>query len=159
MVTASFPSAEAPALPSISVELPEAWQQRTAPDMLLAVIEDRGPDAFSPNVVIGVTRQPAGHTLQSAQRAADEYVQDLREVALLDRAEVDLGGRTWYVIEFAHITDVAGTVAQVVAVTVVDNGPVSDMVRVTGTVAGDRTEQDLPGVREVIASTRVAEAG
>jgi hypothetical protein len=158
MATASFPSTEAPALPSISVDLPEGWQQRTAPDMLLAVIEDRGPDAFSPNVVVGVTRQPAGHPLQAAQQAADEFVQGLREVALLERADVELGGRPWSIIEYAHVTDVAGTIAQVVAVTVVDNGPVTDMVRVTGTVLAERIEQDLPAVREVIASTRVVEA-
>ena len=155
MPQASFPSDAFPALPMVAVDHPAEWVARPVDGTLLAVIHDLGPDAFSPNVVLGATRHAAGHTLELAAAAVAEYVERLPEVAPVDAARVDFGDRAWWVSEFAYASTAAGTVVQVVAVTVVDSGPVSDVVRVTGTASTADYEASLPVIRRIIASTRV----
>ena len=157
MSQASFPSDEFPAFPAVTLEAPDGWQPRAVAGTVLAVIDDRGPDAFSPNVVVSITRTAAGHTLDQAAAAVEESVSRLPEVAPVDAARVEFGDRPWAVSEFAYATSAVGTVVQVVAVTVVDNGPVSDVVRVTGTATPADYETALPVIRQVVAGTRVGD--
>ena len=155
MSQASFPSDDFPAFPAVTLDAPDGWEPRAFAGTVLALIDDRGPDAFSPNVVVGVTRTAAGHTLDEAAAAVEEYVSRLSEVAPVDSARVEFGGRTWAVSEFAYTTAAVGTVVQVVAVTVVDHGPVTDVVRVTGTATPADYETSLPAIRQIVADARV----
>lgn len=155
MSQASFPSDAFPAFPAVTLDAPDGWEPRAFAGTVLALIDDRGPDAFSPNVVVGVTRTIAGHTLDEASAAVEEYVSRLPEVAPVDSARVDFGDRAWAVSEFAYTTDSVGTVVQVVAVTVVDHGPVTDVVRVTGTATPADYETSLPAIRQIVADARV----
>lgn len=155
MSQASFPSDDFPAFPAVTLDAPDGWEPRAFAGTVLALIDDRGPDAFSPNVVVGVTRTAAGHTLDEAAAAVEEYVSRLPEVAPVDSARVEFGGRTWAVSEFAYTTAAVGTVVQVVAVTVVDHGPVTDVVRVTGTATPADYETSLPAIRQIVADARV----
>lgn len=156
MAQASFPSADFPAFPAVTLDAPDGWEPRAFAGTLLALIDDRGPDAFSPNVVVGVTRTVAGHTLDEAAAAIEEYVARLPEVAQVDAARVEFGGRAWAVSEFAYASAAVGTVVQVVAVTVVDHGPVTDVVRVTGTATPADYETSLPAIRQIVADAVVA---
>lgn len=158
MPQASFPSADFPAFPAVSLQHPDEWTPRPAADTLFAVIDDRGAEAFSPNVVVGVTRAVGGHTLAQAAAAIQADINALREVAPVDAAEVRFDGTPWFVSEFAHATDAAGTVIQIIAVTVVASGPFTDIVRVTGTATPADYEESLPVIRSIIASTRVSAA-
>jgi hypothetical protein len=155
MSQASFPSDDFPAFPAVTLDAPDGWEPRAFAGTVLALIDDRGAEAFSPNVVVGLTRTAAGHTLDEASAAVEEYVSRLPEVAPVDSARVELGGRTWAVSEFAYTTAAVGTVVQVVAVTVVDHGPVTDVVRVTGTATPDDYETSLPAIRQIVAAARV----
>lgn len=155
MTLTSFPSAEFPGFPSIALDRPEGWQARAASDTVLAVVEDRDDDTFSPNVVATVTRIAAPYTLDDAATAADVYIGGLVEVEQIDSARVQLNGRAWAVTEFAHIAEGAGTLVQVLAVTVVENGPFADVVRLTGSVSPVGFETTLPQVRAIITSAVV----
>lgn len=156
MPEASFPSPAFPAFASVTLEHPGTWTPRPVAGSVLAVVDDRGADAFSPNVVVGITRAAAGHTLEAASAAIDEYVRGLPEFAPVDAALVEFGGAAWWVSEFAYATEAVGTVIQVVAVTVVDAGVAADVVRVTGTATPADYEASLPVIRQIVASTRVA---
>jgi len=155
MPEASFPSADFPAFPAVSLQYPDEWTPRPVVNTLFAVIDDRGAEAFSPNVVAGVTRAVGSFTLEQAAAAVQADVAALNEVAPVDAAQVGFGGTPWFVSEFAHSTEAAGTVIQIIAVTVVASGPFTDVVRVTGTASPADYEQSLPVIRKVIASTRV----
>jgi len=76
-------------------------------------------------------------------------------VATVDNAPVDFGGRTWGVAEFAYRAEGAGSVVQVIAVTVVPTGEAADVVRITGTASADDYETSLPVIRGIVASARV----
>jgi hypothetical protein len=158
MPQASFPSDLFPAFPAITLEFPEGWQARPVVEALLAVVDDRGPDAFAPNVVVGVTRTTRDVTLSTAADALQAEVAGLREVAPVDAAQVGFGDVSWFVSEFAYVSDAAGTIMQVVAVAAVGNGPFTDVVRVTGTASPADFEESLPVIRKIIASTRIASA-
>lgn len=152
MPHAAFPSADFPAHPSITLDTPDGWAPRVVAGTVIAVAEDRGADAFSPNVIVGLTRVPAGHTLDEAAAAITTQVAQLAEVAPVDTATVDFAGRDWWVTEFAYASAAAGTVVQVVAVTVIENGPVADVVRVTGTASPADYETSLPAIRQIVSS-------
>lgn len=154
MPEASFPSDAFPALPAVTIDLPDNWSPRTVPGTFLAAIDDRG-SAFSPNVVLGITRVGAGHTLDAAAAAVAQHVETLPELAPIDTARVDFGGAQWWVTEFAYATEAAGTVAQVVAVTVVDHGEVVDVLRLTGTATPADYETSLPQIRSIVSSARI----
>ncbi len=155
MSQASFPSDAFPAFPAVTLDAPDGWEPRAFAGTVLALIDDRGPEAFSPNVVVGLTRAEAGHTLDAAAAAVEEYVAQLPDVAPVDSARVEFSGRTWAVSEFAYATAAVGTVVQVVAVTVIDHGPVTDVVRVTGTATPADYETSLPAIRQIVAGARV----
>lgn len=156
MPQASFPGPSFPAYPAITLEYPEGWEPRPVVDAVLAVLDDRGPDAFSPNVVVGITRAGRDVTLSTAADALQTEVAGLREVAPVDAAQVSFDGASWFVSEFAYVSEAAGTIMQVVAVAAVGNGPFTDVVRVTGTASPADVEESLPVIRRIIASTRIA---
>ncbi|KRA25027.1 hypothetical protein ASD65_11775 [Microbacterium sp. Root61] len=155
MPEASFPSAAFPAFPAVSLQHPDEWTPRAVVNTLFAVIDDRGADAFSPNVVAGVTRAVGAVTLEQAAAAVQADIAALNEVAPVDAAQVGFDGTPWFVSEFAHLTEAAGTVIQIIAVTVVESGPFTDVIRVTGTSSPADYEQSLPVIRKIIASTRI----
>ncbi|MBN9155480.1 MAG: LpqN/LpqT family lipoprotein [Microbacterium sp.] len=156
MTEASFPSAAFPDFPAVTIEHPAEWSARPVPGALLAVIDERDAATFSPNVIVGVTRVGADHTLADEVAAVADYVTRLPEVATVDNAPVDFGGRTWGVAEFAYRAEGAGSVVQVIAVTVVPTGDAADVVRITGTAGADDYETSLPVIRGIVASARVA---
>jgi hypothetical protein len=155
MTEASFPSAAFPDFPTVTIEHPDAWVTRPVPGALIAVIDEHDAETFSPNVIVGVTRVAGDHTLADEVAAVAQYVTQLPEVAPVDNAPVDFGDRTWGVAEFAYRADGAGSIVQVIAVTVVGNGDVTDVVRVTGTAGADDYETALPVIRSIVASARV----
>jgi hypothetical protein len=155
MTESSFPSAAFPDFPGVVIEHPDEWTQRAIPGALIAVIDERDAGTFSPNVIVGVTRVAADHTLAAEVAAVREYVTQLPEVAPVDNAPVDFGGRTWGVAEFAYRAEGAGSIVQVIAVTVVASGDAADVVRITGTASADDYEAALPVIRRIVASARV----
>ena len=155
MTEASFPSAAFPDFPAVTIEHPAEWSTRPVPGALIAVIDERQAETFAPNVIVGVTRVAGGHTLADEVASVAQYVTQLPEVAPVDNAPVDFGGRTWGVAEFAYRADGAGSIVQVIAVTVVEHGDAADVVRITGTAGADDYETALPVIRNIVASARV----
>lgn len=153
---ARFPSAEFPELPALTMAIPEGWAARQVPGTLLAVVLDRGPGAFSPNIVITLTRGTQS-TWEQAEAAVDEYAAGLQDVETAPRERVVLGERRWSVLEFAHVIPEAGTVFQTIATTLVDRGPVFDLIRATSTVTPDVLDATQPQVRAAIGSIRITE--
>ena len=122
MTEASFPSAAFPDFPSVTIEHPAEWSAQPVAGALLAVIDGREAATFSPNVIVGVSRVGAEHTLADEVAAVADYVTRLPEVAPVDNAPVDFGDRTWGVAEFAYRAEGVGSIVQVIAVTVVSSG-------------------------------------
>ncbi len=155
MNKAQFPSPRFPDFPSISVEVPEGWTPSSVPGTLMAVVKQRGPEEFSPNVVITASRG-VGTSWEEAETAVDEYVLGLAEVESTPRERVVLSDRRWSVLEFAHVSAAVGTVFQVIGVSLVENGPFTDSIRVTGSAAPVDVRELASVIRGIIASTEIS---
>src|SRR5690625_5792251 len=68
----SYPSAEFPGPPRITVEIPDAWQTLTVPGVQLAVAQPRVEGSFRANVVVTVQRFAADFTLEAARAGLEQ---------------------------------------------------------------------------------------
>lgn len=155
MKSVEFPTAEFPQLPRISLPLPDGWLPSHLPGALLGGLLDRGPTAFSPNVLVTHARE-RDVELATVEAAIDEYVATLADAQAIDRRRITLDDRIWSVLEFAHTVPQVGTVFQIIAATVVANGPVDDVVRITASTTPEGMEEILPLLRDIITGARVA---
>jgi hypothetical protein len=155
MSRVQFPSQEFPDFPAVSLQPAEGWTTRPVPGTVLAVVLDRGPEKFSPNVVVTLTRG-VDTTWEDADAAVDAFVSGLSEVESAPRERPVFDERPWSVLEFAHVTEEAGTVFQLIAVALLEHGPVVDSVRVTASIAPEDMDEVLPVLRRIVASTQIS---
>lgn len=156
MSVADFPSLDFPEVPAIRISLPAEWRPRAVSGTILGAGLDRGPESFSPNVIVTHERV-AGGSWDASEAAVTTYVNTLADVQVIDRQRVTLGGRPWSVFEFAHVAAGVGTVIQIIAVTLVERQSVSDVIRVTASTDPVDVDVVLPQLRAIIADTVVVE--
>ncbi len=138
----------------MSVEWAEPWREEVIPGTVLAVVFERGPQKFSPNVVVTITRGVAT-TWGEAEAAVEEFVSTLTEVEVVPRERALFSAVPWSVVQFAHVSAAAGTVFQIVCDHAGSPRPVVDTVRVTATCDADGVEEFLPELRRIVASVEI----
>jgi len=119
----------------VTAGLPSGWSAQELPDGSVALVAPQRPGEFTPNVVLGLTVLPSGtdaSVLLGSVRAARDQ---LPAVTLVGEEEREVGGRSWYVTEYAFTHDQAGTLAQGVRLARAD-GTAPVYVRSTATCAG-----------------------
>jgi hypothetical protein len=151
----SFPSQAFPAFPSFALDIPAEWESLIIPSSSLAA---RAPTAghFRPNVVVTLSRFGATYDLQQAILALKEEHAQLPEAIETVDADVDVSGFAGYAHEVTYRHAEFGTLVQSNRITVVDQGPVRDLVLAVGSCAGDRAKEDLPTLRAILKSLTVA---
>lgn len=148
--TVSFPSEQFPAYPAISVEAPEGWTPIVVPGMVLALGRTPEPDVFRANVVVAVSRFPAGYELSTASKSVVEKFASLADAHEIGRDTATIDGVEWFHIESTFSDPRVGTLVQSAHLSIVDHGSVVDLVQVTGTVTGTQAhENGLGEVREI----------
>ena len=155
MSKVEYPSQAFPAYPHVLLEIPDKWEELNAPGSLLAVKHDRGSEQFSPNVILSILRDEASISLADSVKGIKAYINSLGTAILYEQA-IKLDDKDWYVAEFGRTIEGAGAIIQVVATTVVQNGPIVDTIRLTGSAALEDHEVGLKEVREIIASARIS---
>jgi len=155
VLTIQYPSQAFPVFPQIQLDIPTEWEETSAPGSLLAVKHEYGNESFSPNVILTISRDEPSISLADAVKTIKAYIESLGTSILYEQA-VKLDGKDWYVAEFGRVVEKAGTIIQIVATTVITNGPVTDVVRLTGSAASNDYEAGLKEVREIIASVKTS---
>ncbi len=147
MTQLTFPSAAFPAFPAVVADVPDDWQAVSVPGTVMATAAPEVAGEFRPNVVVSITRFAAGYALGTAEEAVAQRFAGFEQAHEIGRDRSEIGGREWAHIESTFVDPRVGTVVQAAHLAVVENGPVVDLVQVTGTVSA---AQAKAGVLDVV---------
>lgn len=155
MPTVGHPSALSPQLPMIELSLPDGWVAEPGGDALFRAVHGRGGD-LAPELTAYI------HT--SWELTTDALVDDLvTQAQAQDEGEADptfeveIDGREWTGLNVSWI-DEGGPVYVVHLLTSLDAGEVTQLVRVTGRIAGPDSEADYDEVQDAMETVRVTAA-
>lgn len=144
------PSDAFPAAPVLSMPCPDGWVALAGVGLPLAAAKEVPAGRFRPNVLVTVQRQGAGHSDSAARaevetrlKALPRFSETLRE----DACEVL--GSTGLRIEGYFADGKGGTLVQALRMVVLQNGPVVDVVQITGTCAGDQVDAAFAEIRRI----------
>jgi len=153
----SYPSAEFPGPPRITVEIPDAWQTLTVPGVQLAVAQPRVEGSFRANVVVTVQRFGAEFTLEAAQAGLEQRKAALPELEELGTGEIDVEGTTWIASEYGYTQPGRPTVVQAARYAVFARGEVAtDVVEIVGSCGAESAEEEIELVRSIQDSVSVS---
>ncbi|MFB2579913.1 hypothetical protein ACEXQD_01570 [Herbiconiux sp. P15] len=150
--TLSFPGDSAPALPSIGLTVPDDWSALAVSGAVLAAGKQVEPEHFRPNIVVAISRFAAGYTLQTAIDAVVARVESIEGVQELGRDAHEVLGREGFRMEFSYPDPRVGSLMQGVRIAIVENGPVTDLVQITGTTSGQQATEMWDEIREIQSS-------
>lgn len=154
--TITFPSSDAPALPIVSLAVPDDWHVLSTTAAFLAAGKEVEQGEFRPNVVVAITRFGSGYTLDTAISAVLDKVRSIDGVVELGRDRPEVLGRAGFRIEFSYPDPRVGTLVQAVRLALVDNGAVLDLVQVTGTATATQASRMWAEIREIQASATLS---
>ncbi|MFB2598754.1 LpqN/LpqT family lipoprotein [Herbiconiux sp. P17] len=150
--TLTFPGDDAPALPTVSLTVPDDWAALSVTGAVLAAGKTIEPGEFRPNVVVAISRFGADYTLQTAIDAVVQRVEAISGVEELGRDTLEVLGRDGFRIEFSYPDARVGSLMQGVRIAVVENGPVVDLVQITATATGRQATELWGELRDIQSS-------
>jgi hypothetical protein len=154
--TLTFPSSDAPALPIVSLDVPDDWHVLSTTAALLAAAKEVEQGEFRPNVVVAISRFGSGYTLDTAIESVIGKVLSIEGVTELGRDRPEVLGRAGFRIEFSYPDHRVGTLVQAVRLALVSNGPALDLVEVTATATAAQATQIWSEVRAIQASATLS---
>jgi hypothetical protein len=155
MTTYSFPSSEFPGLTGVSLDALDGWSGLHAPGAVLALVKQVEPGRFAPNITAMVTRHLPDFQVEVAVAEVDAEAVRLTDASVEPSFVTTIGAREYVGRNVAFRHAEAGTLVQVHLFTAVDNGPVRDVVHLTGTCSGERAEAEYAELQKIISSCRV----
>jgi hypothetical protein len=154
--TLTFPSSDAPALPIVSLDVPDDWHVLSTTAAMLAAAKEVEQGEFRPNVVVSISRFGSGYTLGTAIEAVIDKVSSIEGLVELGRDRPEVLGRAGFRIEFSYPDARVGTLVQAVRLALVSNGPALDLVEVTATATAAQSMEIWPEIRAIQASATLA---
>ncbi|GAA1490007.1 hypothetical protein [Brachybacterium sacelli] len=152
----SYPSADFPGPPRISVEVPDDWETLTVPGVQLAVAQPRIEGQFRANVVVTVQRFGPDFTLEAAKEGLEQRKAALPELEELGTGDIDVEGTTWIASEYGYTQPGRPTVVQAARYTVLDRGGVAmDVLEIVGSCGAESAEDEIEVVRTIQDSVSV----
>lgn len=153
---ATYPSAQFPGYPTVSLDYPDGWSPLPTPASPLAVVLDAEPGAFRANVVTAIARLDAGATLDQVRSTIVGTFEGLPGYAEVGREELEVDGRPGFRIEGSFSDPQAGTLVQAVRVALVEHDGVTDVVQLTGTCTAPQVETVFGDIRSIQESVGIA---
>lgn len=153
--TIEFPSPELPGPPRLALAVPDAWELLVVPGVEIAAAEPRPRGRFRTNLVITVQRVPAGYDLARAREDLARRKTGLPELEEIGTGTLESAGTTWLASEYGYTQGDAATVVQAVRCTVLDRGPVADVIEVVGSCGADVADEHIEVLRRAQDSVRV----
>src|SRR5699024_8863841 len=152
----SYPSAEFPGPPRITVEIPDAWQTLTVPGVQLAVAQPRVEGRFRANVVVTVQRFAADFTLEAARAGLEQRKAALPELEELGTGESDGAGTAWGAREGGAAQPARPAAVQAARSAICARGEVArDGVEIVGSCGAESAEEEIELVRSIQDSVSV----
>ncbi len=155
--TLTYPSAQIPGPPHISMDVPDDWEVLTIPGVQIAIAEPVVDGQFRLNVVVTVQRFAAGFTLEQAEQGLEKRKKSLPELEDLGTGELESQGRTWVASEYGYTQPGRPTVVQAARYCLVERGDVVDVVEVIGSCGAESADDDIELLRTIQDSLRVTE--
>lgn len=155
MPALSYPSPDFPALSGFTVDLPDHWRADPESGALFAVRPVADIEGFMPNMVGSVRRAPQG-ALQASVDEINRRTTALANYEELGRTQTTVGEHRAFHIEYSYRHTETLTLAQMITIVEVDRGPVTDIVQITATCAGNQAQQYWDDFRLMQASLFIA---
>jgi hypothetical protein len=152
---ARFPSPEFPDFPAVDLRIPAGWSPLTVSGSIAALILDRGPESYSPNLVVTATRS-TDLTFDDVADAARRSASALPDAVPIERTRIVVAERPWDVLQYAYSDPRAGTLVQVVASTVLTG---SFVVQAIGTVEASEAPTLIAVLRDIVRSITLTDRG
>lgn len=154
----SYPSAEFPAPPQVTVEVPDDWEMLTVPGVQMALAQPRQEGKFRANVVVTVQRFGPEFSLESAKEGLEQRKSALPELEELGTGEIDVEGTTWIASEYGYTQPGRPTVVQAARYAVVARGDVAtDVIEIVGSCGAESAEEEIEQVRTIQDSVQLAQ--
>ena len=145
----TYPSAQFPGYPSVSVDCPDGWVPFPTPAAPLAVALEVEPGVFRANVVLAIARLEPGSTLAQVEETIARTLAGLPGYTRAERAVVEVDGRPGFRIEGSFTDPQVGVLVQAVQVLVVEHDGATDVIQLTGTCAASQVESVFAGIRDL----------
>lgn len=156
MTSLTYPSGQFPGPPTVTVQVPDAWEPVRAPGTMLAARLPRA-GAFAPNVVVNIESVPPGFDVQAPLQRVGEIARS-RGGDASDAYAAVLGDLEFVGCDSTWPDADVETVLQANLFHVVPH-PAGDgpgwLVQLTGAVGGPSAEADYDLIREVLVTVRV----
>lgn len=152
MTQVSFPGPKVPALPHISLDVPDTWQVRPLDHLLFAVIEPREEGDYSPNIVVSTERRLENTPLASLTDEVNQYVASLADHKVIGQTSgKNAKGQEMVAAQYTY-THAVGQLAGFLAVFVVRHDGVADVFNLTATASGVHAVEDIATIQRIVAS-------
>ena len=158
MARLAFPSADFPAQPALTLQIPDDWAPVHAPGAVIAARRAASEGAFAPNVVVRLERRPAGFELGDAIAELRVFAADHPQGTTSEPFTTELDGRVFLGCDVSWVDDQVGTVLQAHLFGGVPSGPYLQLVQVTGSVGGAQAREDYPIIKAILKSLTIAPA-
>lgn len=155
MPTVGFPSDDFPALSGFTIEIPEGWVADPYAGLHFAARPAATVEGFMPNLVASVKRRPAADMLANAKAEFDRGAQEMGEYAEIGRSDMNGPSHRGFHVEYTYRHASQLTLAQMVTLVEVERGPVSDLIQLTATCAGEQARARWDEFRAMQASLKV----
>ena len=152
-----WPDRAVPDLPSVELgSTAEGWRQVVVPGTVCAWV---GPDdgtSVRANITVTVQRRPSSECEWDADRVAvSTALRQIPGVSFLSVDESEKDGRPRFLVRYAFGDDRLGDIRQVVLLSSVVSGDVSDLVQVTGTTAANASDHEAAFVLDAVSAARI----
>lgn len=155
--TISYPSADFPGPPRISLDVPDEWETLTVPGVQVAVAQPRVEGRFRANVVVTVQRFGPEFSLDAAKAGLEQRKAALPDLEELGTGEISVEGITWIASEYGYTQPGRPTVVQAARYAVVERaGVATDVVEIVGSCGAEHAEDEIELVRSIQDSVQLA---
>jgi len=153
---ATYPSAEFPGYPTISLHYSDRWSPLRTPTTPLALVRDSGPGAFRANVVLAIARLDPGSTLAPVEEALTRSFAGLPGYVESARGTGELNGWATSTIDGSFTDPEVGTLVQSVTVVLAVHDGVTDAIQLTGTCSAAQSAEVLDEIHLILASAVIS---
>jgi len=155
MTTLTYPSAQFPGPPSISVDIPQGWAPVRVPGTLLAARRADTAGRFAPNLVVRGFTRSGDFTIGRALAELKAYVQDRSEGQMDAPFAIELEEVPFVGVNVSWTDDRVGDVVQAHLFAGARRGQVVDLIQVTGSVGGEQVGSEYDTLQQLMQTVRV----
>jgi hypothetical protein len=153
--TLTYPSAQFPGPPSVSVDIPEGWSPVRVPGTLLAARRTDTGGRFAPNVVVRGFTRSGDFTVGRALGELKSYVQDRADGQMDAPFAVEIDAVPFVGVNVSWRDDRVGDVVQAHLFAGARRGQVVDLIQVTGSVGGEQVGVEYSSLQTLMQTVRV----